>query len=172
MAIYAFGDKVPNIHENAFVHPDAVIIGDVTVGADSFIGPCAVLRGDSNRIVVGSQSSVQDGAVVHCTSTLPTLIGSKCTVGHNAHLEGCTIQDGALVGSGSLVLHEAVVETGALVAAGAVVLGGTVVPGGALAVGVPAKIKEGKADPETMAYSVKTYVENARRYPLELRRID
>jgi carbonic anhydrase/acetyltransferase-like protein (isoleucine patch superfamily) len=109
---------------------------------------------------------------VHCTSTLPTLIGSQCTVGHNAHLEGCTIQDGALVGSGSLVLHEAIVETGALVAAGAVVLGGMVVPGGALAVGVPAKIKEGKADPETMAYSVKTYVENARRYPLELRRID
>ena len=172
MAIYAFGDKVPNIDPTAYVHPDAVIIGDVTIGAECFIGPCAVLRGDSSKIVVGSQTSIQDGSVIHCTAEIPTLIGSRCTVGHNAHLEGCTIQDGALVGSGSMVLHEALVETGALVAAGAVVLGGMVVPSGALAVGVPAKIKEGRADPETMAYSLKTYTENARRYPLELRRIE
>jgi carbonic anhydrase/acetyltransferase-like protein (isoleucine patch superfamily) len=82
------------------------------------------------------------------------------------------VQSGALVGSGSLVLHNAVVESGALVAAGAVVLGGTLVPSGALAVGVPAKIKEGAADPETIAYSIKTYTENARRYPLEMKRIN
>jgi carbonic anhydrase/acetyltransferase-like protein (isoleucine patch superfamily) len=160
MAIYAFGAKVPNIHPTAFVHPEAVIIGDVRIGELSFIGPCAVLRGDSSYIEVGARTSIQDGCVVHCTA------------GHNAHLEGCTIHSGALVGSGSLVLHKAVVETGALVAAGAVVLGGTLVPSGALAVGVPAKIKEGAADPETIAYSIKTYTENARRYPLEMRRID
>ena len=172
MAIYAFGAKVPNIHPTAFVHPEAVIIGDVRIGELSFIGPCAVLRGDSSYIEVGARTSIQDGCVVHCTAELPTIVGDECTVGHNAHLEGCTIHSGALVGSGSLVLHKAVVETGALVAAGAVVLGGTLVPSGALAVGVPAKIKEGAADPETMAYSIKTYTENARRYPLEMRRID
>ena len=125
MAIYSFGDKVPNIHPSAFVHPEAVIIGDVSIGEMSFIGPCAVLRGDSSRIEIGARTSIQDGSVIHCTAELPTIVGDECTVGHNAHLEGCTVQSGALVGSGSLVLHKAVVESGALVAAGAVVLGGT-----------------------------------------------
>jgi carbonic anhydrase/acetyltransferase-like protein (isoleucine patch superfamily) len=172
VAIYSFGDKVPNIHPSAFVHPEAVIIGDVSVGEMSFIGPCAVLRGDSSRIEIGARTSIQDGSVIHCTAELPTIVGDECTVGHNAHLEGCTVQSGALVGSGSLVLHKAVIESGALVAAGAVVLGGTLVPSGALAVGVPAKIKEGAADPETIAYSIKTYTENARRYPVEMKRIN
>lgn len=171
MAIYSFGEKVPQISETAFVHPEAVIIGDVTVGDLSFIGPCAVLRGDSSKIVIGARTSIQDGAVIHCTAELPTVVGDECTVGHNAHLEGCTINTGALVGSGSLVLHAAIVETGALVAAGAVVLGGMIVPSGALAVGIPAKIKLDAADPATIAYSIKTYVENARRYPIEMKRI-
>ena len=172
MPLYALGNKVPNIHPEAFVHPDAVIIGDVTVGALSSVWPCAVLRGDSNRIVVGQRSSIQDGAVIHTTSTLPTIIGDECTVGHNAHLEGCTVESGSLVGSGSLVHHEAIIQTGALVAAGAVVTHGTVVPAGALAVGVPAKIKEGKADPDVLAYSIASYTKNAVTYPKEMRRID
>ena len=172
MPIYALGDKVPNIHPDAFIHPDAVIIGDVTIGALSSVWPCAVLRGDSNKIVVGERCSIQDGAVVHTTSTLPTLIGDECTIGHNAHLEGCTLQSGCLVGSGSLVHHEAIVETGALVAAGAVVAHGTVIPSGALAVGVPARIKEGKADPAVLEYSIKAYTQNASVYPKEMRRID
>lgn len=172
MPIYALGDKVPNIHPEAFVHPDAVIIGDVTVGALSSIWPCAVLRGDSNKIVVGERTSIQDGSVVHTTTTLGTYIGDECTIGHNAHLEGCTVKSGSLVGSGALVHHEAVIETGALVAAGAVVTHGTVVPQGALAVGVPAKIKEGKADPQVLAYSIDFYTRMAALYPKELRRID
>ena len=172
MPIYALGEKVPNIHPEAFVHPDAVIIGDVTIGAMSSVWPCAVLRGDSNSITVGARTSIQDGTVVHTTSYLATTIGDECTIGHNAHLEGCTVQSGALVGSGSLVHHEAVIETGALVAAGAVVTHGTVVPAGALAVGVPAKIKEGKADPSVLAYSIDFYTRMAATYPLELRRID
>ena len=172
MPIYALGDKVPNIHPEAYVHPDAVIIGDVTIGAMSSVWPCAVLRGDSNSITVGARTSIQDGTVVHTTSYLSTNIGDECTIGHNAHLEGCTVQSGALVGSGALVHHEAVIETGALVAAGAVVTHGTVVPAGALAVGVPAKIKEGKADPSVLAYSIDFYTRMAATYPLELRRID
>lgn len=172
MPIYALGDKVPNIHPEAFVHPDAVIIGDVTIGAQSSVWPCAVLRGDSNSITVGERTSIQDGSVVHTTSYLATHIGDECTVGHNAHLEGCTVKSGALVGSGALVHHEAVIETGALVAAGAVVTHGTVVPAGALAVGVPARIKEGKADPDVLAYSIAFYTKMAATYPQELRRID
>lgn len=172
MPIYAYGQAEPKIHPEAFVHPDAVIIGDVTIGKHASIWPCAVLRADSNRIVIGQRTSIQDGAVIHVTSELPTLIGSDCTVGHNAHLEGCTMQDGSLVGSGALVHHEAVIETSALVGAGAVVTHGTVVPSGALAVGVPAKILEGRADPQVLAYSVETYTRNALEYPKLMRRLD
>lgn len=171
MPIYALGDIEPQIHPEAFVHPDAVIIGNVTIGALASIWPCAVLRGDSNRIVVGERTSIQDGSAIHCTAEIPTLIGDDCTVGHNAHLEGCTIHDGALVGSGALVLHNVVVHTGALVAAGAVVTYGTVVPARALAVGVPARIKENAADPDVLAYSQATYVKNARTYPTNMRLI-
>jgi len=172
MPIYALDDAAPTIHPEAFVHPDAVIIGDVTIGALSSIWPCAVLRADSNRIVIGQRTSIQDGVVVHCTSELPTLVGDDCTVGHNAHLEGCTVRDGALVGSGSLVLHRVMVGSGALVAAGAVCTAGLQIPEGALAVGVPARIKDGAADPDTIAYSQRTYVGNAQRYPGSMRRID
>ena len=172
MALYALGDKQPTIHPLAFVHPDAVLIGDVTVGEYASIWPTAVLRADSNRIVVGARTSIQDGAIIHCTSELPTLIGSDCTVGHNAHLEGCTVKDGALVGSGSLVLHNVVIESHALVAAGAVCTGGLHVPQHALAVGVPARIKEGAADQQTIEYSKATYLENAKKYPDLMRRID
>ncbi len=172
MPIYAYGELVPQIHPDAFVHPDAVIIGDVTIGSLASIWPCAVLRGDSNRIVIGQGTSIQDGAVIHVTSDLPTLIGSNCTVGHNAHLEGCTMQDGSLVGSGALVHHNAIIEEGALVGAGAVVTHGTLVPKGALAVGIPAKILEGRADQQVIAYSVATYTRNAVDYPKLMRRLD
>lgn len=172
MALYALGDKQPSIHPRAFVHPDAVLIGDVTVGEYASIWPTAVLRADSNRIVIGDRTSIQDGAVIHCTAELPTLIGSDCTVGHNAHLEGCTVKDGALIGSGSLVLHEVVVESHALVAAGAVCTTGLRVPEYALAVGVPARIKEGGADQSTIEYSKATYLANAQNYPDLMRRID
>jgi len=172
MAIYALGDLTPSIHPDAFVHPDAVIIGNVTIGQFSSIWPCAVLRGDSNYIYIGDRTSIQDGGVIHVTHTLPTHIGSDCTIGHNAHLEGCQVLDGALVGSGALVHHEAVIESGALVGAGAVVTHGTVVPEGALAVGVPAVIKLGRADASVLEYSVKTYVANAQNYAKNLRRID
>src|SRR5687768_832153 len=123
MAIYALGDITPRIHPGAYVHPDAVVIGDVSIGDESSIWPCAVLRGDDGRVVVGDRTSIQDGAVLHTTARFPTLVGSDCVVGHLVHLEGCTIEDGALVGNGSVVLHQAVVRSGALVGSGAVVPG-------------------------------------------------
>ena len=171
MAVYALGDVEPRIDPSAFVHPDAVVIGDVTVGARSTIWPGAVLRGDYGTIVVGEETSVQDGTVVHATATHPTRIGSRCVVGHLAHLEGCTIEDGALVGSGSIVLHDAVVRTGALVGAGAVVGNRTEVPTGAMALGVPARMRPDSVTPEMIADGVGKYVENGRRYAAELRRL-
>jgi carbonic anhydrase/acetyltransferase-like protein (isoleucine patch superfamily) len=115
---------------------------------------------------------VQDGTVVHAVPHLPTVVGDDCVVGHLAHLEGCTIEDGSLVGSGSVVLHGAVVRSGAIVGANAVVSNGTEVPGGALALGIPATFREGGAKPEAIHGAVAAYVENARRYRKALRRID
>ncbi len=172
MAIYALGEREPDIAPDAFIHPDAVIIGNVTVGSGSSIWPGAVLRGDGGRITVGNFTSVQDGAVVHCTSTLDTTIGDRCTIGHNAHLEGCTIFDDSLIGSGSVVLHGALVGPHALVGACALVGNGKVVPAFARALGVPAVITENSVAPEAFAQNVQTYVAKARSYPQEQRRLD
>lgn len=169
MPIYALGDKTPNIHEEAFVHPDAVVIGDVTIGARASVWPCAVLRGDYGAIVVGEETSIQDGTVVHAVPMFPTLVGARCVVGHLAHLEGCTLEDESLAGSGSVVLHRAVVGTGATVGANAVVPNGLVVPPGSLAIGVPAKIHYERSDVELIRVSAAQYVDNAARYRAELR---
>lgn len=172
MPIYALGNQEPQIDGSAFIHPDAVIIGAVNIGADSSVWPCAVLRADTNSISIGARCSIQDGAVIHCTADLPTVVGDDCTIGHNAHLEGCAVHAGSLIGSGSLVLHRVVVNSGALVAAGAVCTSGLEVPSGALAIGVPARIKEQGADIETMEYSLKSYQNLTKIYPQELRRLD
>jgi len=167
--IYALGDRVPSIHPEAFVHPDAVVIGDVTVGARSSVWPCAVLRGDYGTIVVGEETSIQDGTVVHAVPMFPTLVGTRCVVGHLAHLEGCTLEDECLAGSGSVVLHRAVIRVGATVGANAVVPNGLDVPAGALAIGVPAKIHYERSNVELIRISAAQYVANAARYRDELR---
>ncbi len=172
MPIYALGDQVPSIHPDAYVHPDAVVIGDVTIGAHSSVWPCAVLRGDDGAIVVGQRTSVQDGCVVHTTPEHPTTIGDDCVIGHMVHLEACTIEPWCLIGVGSVVLHRVVVSSWAIVAANAVVLNDMMVPSGALAVGTPAVIKEGRARREDIERGVATYVERAARFRAELRRIE
>lgn len=172
MPVYALGDRRPTIHPTAFVHPDAVIIGDVRIGAESSVWPTAVLRGDHGAVVVGDQTSVQDGTVVHCTATLDTVIGDRCVIGHNAHLEGCTILDDSLVGSGSTVLHRAVVGPHALVGANALVGNGKVVPAHARALGVPAVITPDVVPEGAHAEAVATYVRNVHWYTAELRRLD
>ncbi len=172
MALYALGDVAPQIDPDAFVHPDCTIIGNVVIAAGATIWPQAVLRGDQSGIVIGANTSVQDGAVLHCTRELETVVGADCTIGHLAHLEGCTVEDGALVGTGSIVLHRAIVRSGALVGAGALVPNGMEVPAGAMALGVPAKLREGAVRPEQVTYPAQEYVRNWERYRAELRRID
>lgn len=171
MAIYALGDIEPEIHPDAYVHPDATVIGRVTLGDGASVWPGAVLRGDSGRIVIGARTSVQDGTVIHCTEVDDTIIGDDCTIGHVAHLEGCTVGSGALIGSGSIVLNGASVGDGALVAAGALVGPGKVVPARARAIGVPARITE-DAVSGVPDRAVEIYVAKAARYRQELRRID
>ena len=171
MAIYALGDIEPRIHAGAFVHPDAVVIGDVEIGDGSSIWPSAVLRGDDGRILIGDRTSIQDGSVLHTTRVFPTTVGSDCVIGHLVHLEGCVVEDGALVGNGSIVLHRAVIRSGALVGSGAVVPGGMEVPSGAMALGIPARIKEGAVAPDFIETAKDSYVRRVARYKDELRQI-
>lgn len=172
MAIYALGDIEPDIDPTAWVHPDAVVIGNVTLGAEVTVWPHAVLRGDYSRIVVGDRTNVQDGSVIHAPGHLDTIIGSRVVIGHLAHMEGCTIGDDVLIGSGSIVLHNVVVGNGAIVGGAALVPNGMHVPPGAMALGVPAKIREHAAPEGHAAIAVEQYARNGARYRKELRRLD
>ncbi|HEY1444528.1 MAG TPA: gamma carbonic anhydrase family protein [Acidimicrobiales bacterium] len=172
MPVYEIEGVAPRIDPEAYVHPDAVVIGDVTIGPESSVWPHAVLRGDYGTITIGAATSVQDGTVVHAGPGFPTVIGDGCVIGHIVHLEGCLLEDGSLVGSGSVVLHHAVISHGATVGANAVVPNNMVVPEGALALGVPAKVFEGRSDVPMIKLSAAQYVMNAKRYREGLRRLD
>ena len=171
MPIYALDEFEPEIHELAYVHPDAVVIGRVTLGPEASVWPTAVLRGDHGIITVGARTSVQDGTVVHCTAEPATVIGADCVVGHNAHIEGCVVEDGCLVGSGSVVLNRVRVGAGSIVAAAALVPEGFEVPPRSLVAGVPAKIKRSDVDTTWTTYAVQHYVETGRQHRKGLRRI-
>jgi len=171
MAIYRLGDLVPAIDPEAYVHPDAVIIGDVAIGPESSVWPHAVLRGDFGSITVGARSSIQDGSVVHAGPGFPTVIGNGCVIGHLAHLEGCILEDDALVGSGSVVLHHAVIGTGATVGANAVVPNDMEVAAGSLALGVPATVRPDRSNLVMIQISAAEYVANAHRYRSHLARL-
>jgi carbonic anhydrase/acetyltransferase-like protein (isoleucine patch superfamily) len=172
VAVYALGEQVPVIDPTAFVHPEAVVIGSVRIGAQSSVWPGAVLRGDEGRIEIGARTSVQDNCVLHTTPEHPTVVGDDCVIGHMVHLEGCTIEPHCLVGNGAIVLHRVVVRTGAVVAANAVVLNDTEVPSGALAVGTPAVVKAGRARRADIDHGVASYLAKTARYRAELRRVD
>ena len=163
---------MPEIDPSAYIHPDAVVIGAVTVGPKSSVWPTAVLRADHGRIVIGAETSIQDGTVIHVSTGLDTVIGDRCVVGHNAHIEGAVVEDDALVGSGSVLLHHVRVCSHAIVAAGAVVKEGTLVPSFALAVGVPAKVKVDAVTAGAFDSNVAMYLHNVEWYSRELRRLD
>ena len=171
MPVYALDDLVPVIDPDAYVHPDAVVIGAVELAAGSSVWPGAVLRGDHGLIKIGERTSVQDGTIVHTTHDWPTVIGADCVVGHRAHLEGCVVEDGCLIGSGSVTLNRVVVGAGSIVAAAALVPEGFVVPPGSLVAGVPATIKRSGIDASWTQESVRHYVETAREHRKGLRRL-
>jgi carbonic anhydrase/acetyltransferase-like protein (isoleucine patch superfamily) len=172
MPLYALGDKEPSIHPDAYVHPDATVIGAVTIGAFASVWPQAVLRGDAGTITVGARTSVQDGTVIHCTQWHPVVIGADSVVGHNAHIEGATVGTGCLIASGSVLLNGSVVEDGAVLGAGAVMSFNGHLPAGCIAVGVPAKVREGEQMPADMvAGIVENYVQRISEYRAGLRRL-
>jgi carbonic anhydrase/acetyltransferase-like protein (isoleucine patch superfamily) len=158
----------PDVADDAFLAPGAVLIGNVKVGAQASVWFGAVLRGDhhANGIVIGARTSVQDGCVIHVGDWRPTVVGAECTIGHGAKFESCVIGDGCTVGMNAVILQEAVIGERSLVAAGAVVLERTEVPPGSLVAGVPAKVRkalEGSAA-RWIARGGEHYVALSRRY--------
>lgn len=173
MAIYALGDLEPRIHPDAFVHPDATVIGDVRIGAQASVWPQSVLRGDHGYIDIGDRSNVQDGCVLHCTAADPLILGPDSAIGHAVHVEGARIGSGCLIASGSVVLNGTVVEDGGMVGAGAVLSYGSHVPTGFVALGVPAKNRENTSfGPEQIASVVASYAKRAAQFRVEMRRLD
>ncbi len=157
----------PIVDPSAYVHPTAVLIGQVRIGPQASLWPHVTLRGDDGPIIVGACSSIQDGTVVHMTEGLSvTTIGTRVTVGHNATLHGCTIEDDCLIGMGSIVLDGAVIEHGSIVGAGALVPPGRRVRAGTVVVGNPCRVLRSctDADREWIAFSWRSYVERAAQY--------
>jgi carbonic anhydrase/acetyltransferase-like protein (isoleucine patch superfamily) len=132
----------PTIGRDVYLAPSAVLTGDVRIGDRASVWFGAVLRGDLSHIEIGEETSIQDGAVVHCDRGRPTIVGRRVTIGHNALLEGCVVEDGALIGMGAIVLHDVRVGAGAIVAAGSVVPDRGAVAAGTLAAGIPAREKK------------------------------
>jgi len=130
----------PDVPTNCFIAENAVIIGEVSMGDLCSVWYNAVIRGDVHYIKMGNKVNVQDGAVIHATyQKSPTNIGNNVSIGHNAIVHGCTIQDNVLIGMGSIVMDDCVIESNSIIAAGAVVTKGTVVKSGSVYAGVPAK---------------------------------
>jgi carbonic anhydrase/acetyltransferase-like protein (isoleucine patch superfamily) len=155
--LIALGDMAPRVADDAYVAPTAVLIGNVVVEPAASVWFGAVLRADNSEIRIGEGSCVQDNCVVHCAAELPTVVGANVTLGHMAMLEGCVIEDGALIGMGAIVLQRARVGAAALVAAGSVVGEGMEIPAGMLAAGTPAQVKK------ELAGSSRNWVERAAR---------
>jgi carbonic anhydrase/acetyltransferase-like protein (isoleucine patch superfamily) len=138
--ILAVNNVFPEIGENCFIAPNATIVGDVVMKNDCSVWFNAVIRGDVNSIRIGNKVNVQDGAVIHCTyQKTKTTIGNNVSIGHNAIVHGCTIEDNVLIGMGAIVMDNAYVSSNCIIAAGAVVPEGTKVEAGSIYAGVPAK---------------------------------
>lgn len=130
----------PKFGENVFLADNATVVGEVVMGDNCSVWFNAVVRGDVHSIIIGNNTNIQDGAVIHCTyQKAKTTIGNNVSIAHNAVVHGCTLEDNVLIGMGAIVMDDAVVKSGSIVAAGAVVLAGTVVEGNSIYAGMPAK---------------------------------
>jgi carbonic anhydrase/acetyltransferase-like protein (isoleucine patch superfamily) len=140
--IRPYRGKRPQIAASAYIDPAAVIIGDVVIGEDSSVWPCAVVRGDVRYIRIGARSSVQDGSVLHgMKDEYAVVLGDDVTIGHSVTLHGCTIESRCLIGMGSIILNGVTVGSGSIVAAGTLIVERTVIPPGSLVAGHPGKVK-------------------------------
>jgi carbonic anhydrase/acetyltransferase-like protein (isoleucine patch superfamily) len=168
--IRSFRGRKPQIAASAYVDPQAVVIGDVTIGADSSVWPCVVIRGDVNFIRIGSRTNIQDGSVLHVMrDTHPLILGDAVTIGHGVVLHGCTIESRCLIGMGSIILNGARIGAGSIVAAGTLVPEGTDVPPGSLFMGHPGKFRRSLTDADQASIDAyaERYVEYMEAYKSE-----
>ena len=170
--IQTIAGHTPQIDPRAYVHPRAVLIGQVTVGPEASIWPCATLRADDSRIVIGARTSVQDGTVIHTTDGLSeTLIGDRVTVGHSVILHGATVGDDCIIGMGSIILDNATIGDHCIVGAGAMVTMNKVIPPYSLVLGSPGKIVRRLTDDDlkNIEFSWQHYVKRCHMYLAEAR---
>jgi len=174
LTIFSLGEHVPSIPASAYIAPGATIIGRVSMGEHSSVWPSAVVRADDDTIVIGANTNIQDGAVLHVDPGYPMSIGANVTVGHQAMLHGCTIGDGTLVGIQAIVYNRAVIGNDCLVAAGAVITEGKVFPDRSLIVGAPATLRRQLTDEDIagMRANVDAYVLRGKSFKTMLRRMD
>ena len=161
----------PRIDPSAFVVPGATVIGDVTLEAETSVWYGAVLRGDINRVVIGAQTNLQDGVVVHLADAFPAIVGERVTVGHGAIVHACTVDDEVLIGMGAIILDGATIGARSIIGANALVTGAMKIPPGSLVVGSPARVTR-QLDLQEQArikgWALK-YVENAKIFRQHLR---
>lgn len=174
MAIFAFGSHHPEVHDTAYVTDSANVIGQVVLKKNSSIWFGATLRGDNEPIVIGENSNVQEGAVLHTDMGSPLTLGANVTVGHQAMLHGCTVGDGSLIGIQAVVLNDAVIGKDCLIGACALVTSGTKIPDRSMVVGSPAKVLRQLTDDEIarMQRGTQSYVSRAAAFRKDLKRID
>jgi carbonic anhydrase/acetyltransferase-like protein (isoleucine patch superfamily) len=146
--LVAIGGTAPRLHAESWAAPNASLIGNVSLAARASVWYSATLRAEFEPIEIGYGSNIQDGVTVHVDPGFPARIGAGVTVGHNAVLHGCTVEDDVLIGMGAIVLNGAVIGAGSLIAAGAVVAQGVVVPARSLVAGVPGKVRRKLSEDE------------------------
>ena len=157
-------DFTPEWGEDCWIAPNATLVGDLIMGDRCSVWYNAVIRGDVNSIRLGNQVNVQDGAVIHCTfEKTKTIIGNNVSIGHNALVHGCTVEDNVLIGMGSIVMDNCYIESGSIIAAGAVLTEGTRVEAGSIYAGVPAK-KVKSISPELFEGEVMRIANNYVKY--------
>lgn len=160
-------EHTPSVHESAFVHERALIIGQVVVGEESTIWPNTTLRGDDGIIQIGAQTSIQDGTVIHSTAALSVVtIGDRSTVGHNTIIHGAKVGNLCLIGMGAILLDNCVIGDGSLIGAGSLITQNTVIPPGSLVMGSPGKVIRPLTDREkqSLALSWMHYVGKCKIY--------
>jgi carbonic anhydrase/acetyltransferase-like protein (isoleucine patch superfamily) len=154
------------IDASAYIHPAAVVCGDVSLGARASIWPTAVVRGDSAPIVIGAETNVQDGAIIHVDAGLPCAIGSRVAIGHRAIIHGAIVEDGCLIAMGAILLNRVHVGCGSIIGAGALCPEGMIVPPGSLVIGLPGRVVRQTTPEERarIARTVDSYLELQQRH--------
>lgn len=173
MPIYSLADIRPSLASNVWVANNATIIGDIRIAENSSIWWNAVLRGDNGPIIIGANSNIQDGSVLHTDEGVPFNVGANVTVGHLVTLHGCTVGDGSLIGIGSIILNRAVIGKSCLIGAHSLIPEGKVIPDRSLVMGSPGKVVREVTDEEAqrLLLSAAHYVTNAQRYAARLQEV-